>query len=689
MRVLMVGGKNTINIINTLEPRFSSGSVEFALGEKIDDMERMLNRGDYFDRAVIIEQAWTEEGFNRQEEPVRANLRKLMEIINNRCRKESTYVFLVITEEMAKIVLEETYDIRANSRIVVKEPPYAVGLFREIATQDLDNIRTALVYDFEKLYKQEMKSQRREKTSAGDIIWSKDREIEEGAGFGDKLESIHEIPLGELKEVKEEDKVAEKAEKGAEPIGILDFDEKLFEGIQEKNPEGQGGETDAEEEDIDWEEADVGWEDDLLEKLDSMEELGSEPEELGSETEGLGSEPEEVESEPEEMKGELGEVGEEPKEVEEEPKEVGEEPEEVEEELEDWKEDLLLGTGTEDTEETEESTQDVLLGMLETGETPQGVPSGFSDHMYNKKLRKDKGNKGRAGGKDEVLEEMLNTFGMRGGSLVITGAGACGTSTLAYGITNVLVKLGYNALLVDMDTVNRTQAYISKDAYEAVHSYDTENASLKLAINNVASGLYRYVNVVSPGFHILTMGLAGSILKGSEIADKRKMLQFSNIVRNHYNFIIYDMPFDMATIHAADITYTADNIIMSVGTSNWGIMKALLAIANIDNVETQELIFKRAQLCFNKFNEVKLDSVLGTKIGSIRDILIGMDRLIIELLGMEPEFEFADMEVAGIMEYSPDIEKGWFNNVQYSDTEHGYNSVLNIIRGILLGRWEE
>ena len=64
MRVLVSGGLKTDAITRAMEKAFSDGSVLFESENFIKNIENFLSRGNYFDRAIIMEQSLTENGNN-------------------------------------------------------------------------------------------------------------------------------------------------------------------------------------------------------------------------------------------------------------------------------------------------------------------------------------------------------------------------------------------------------------------------------------------------------------------------------------------------------------------------------------------------------------------------------------------------------------------------------------------------
>lgn len=276
------------------------------------------------------------------------------------------------------------------------------------------------------------------------------------------------------------------------------------------------------------------------------------------------------------------------------------------------------------------------------------------------------------------IKEDLRPFAARGNSILVTGCGGCGTSTIAFNLANIICQLGYTVLLVDMDTEERTQNYISKLNYE---SMEAEGANLMVAVNST-TGISKDVSVVRTGFHLLTMGIATDTAPVEDILHKEKIARFINLAKTSYNFVIYDVPFKETVGFLSDITYMCDNLVLTVDASNWGITKTLLSMCNIDSDDMQDTMFSRAQLVFNR--QRSLSRVLGTKVRSCYDIVKAMDKKVKELIGEDPGYHFEDLHIAGIINDDPVFEDGWFEQVQYSDTRKGQAIFLELADSIIL-----
>lgn len=310
--------------------------------------------------------------------------------------------------------------------------------------------------------------------------------------------------------------------------------------------------------------------------------------------------------------------------------------------------------------------------------------NGVGDARRSKPNKKRKKVFSRAAGNTGTneLEIIMNTFKTRGSSLVVTGGSNSGKSLVASNIANVISKMGYSVLVVDMDTCGRSQAYISKDIYDIIHSDGTDIPSLRMAVNNDSGEIGRYINVVRPGYHLLTVGLAADSERASDILDIRKINRFVNVAKSSYNVIVFDIPFDELTTTFTDILFTADNTVYVVDTCNHGIMDMTLKFSNIESDEAQSVMFNATKILFNKV--VQINSMLGYKVKTVSQILQVMDAQIHELIGVQPEFLFSQMHTCGIIQYSQAFERFWFSNSQVSDTTDGEQLFVEILTNLLV-----
>ena len=104
-------------------------------------------------------------------------------------------------------------------------------------------------------------------------------------------------------------------------------------------------------------------------------------------------------------------------------------------------------------------------------------------------------------------------------------------------------------------------------------------------------------------------------------------------------------------------------------------------MTNIEREEVQDEIFSRAKICFNKCREGV--PILGSSnYGSNKNILIKMDELVKELIGISVELRFEYMEVIKEMRFNNSYENYWFTGRAYSDDREGFIDYLNLLDSI-------
>ena len=289
-----------------------------------------------------------------------------------------------------------------------------------------------------------------------------------------------------------------------------------------------------------------------------------------------------------------------------------------------------------------------------------------------------------------LLKELLESYRGRAVSLVVTGTKGSGKSTIASNLADVVARLGYNVLLVDLDIHNRTQACISKRAYEAVHTIGSDNYALKQALNTSHRELGRYVSVLSAGLHLLTLGLASNTDDYNSLAPKEHLLRFSSLVRSDYSVIIYDVPFDIVGTYASDLVMTSDYIVLTTEYSSYSATDLMLKMTNIgENREIENVIFNRAQICFNKVHYDKPKNILGKVVNNSKDYLKTIDNQIVKLLGILPDYALEEMDTCGELAYAEHCDNGWYSSGQITNSAEGWNEYTTLLHKILLRKGDE
>lgn len=178
------------------------------------------------------------------------------------------------------------------------------------------------------------------------------------------------------------------------------------------------------------------------------------------------------------------------------------------------------------------------------------------------------------------------------------------------------------------------------------------------------------------------MGMASDSAPIEKLLHRDKFSRFINLAKTSHNFVIYDVPFKSAVGFASEFTFMADNIVITVDCSNWGITKTMLAMCNFDSDDMQQVMFNRGQLLFNK--QRVIHKVMGRKIKTATDITKVMDYKVKELLGEDPGYYFQTMRICGLINDDPSFESGWYEGTQYSDTQQGGKIFTELLKNIVL-----
>lgn len=740
MRVLLSGGKKTYNIIEGIRKKFTTSGDDFVVIEYLDDIMDMFSRGDYFDKAVIIEQSITRDGAITDEMVIRQRINKFSTDISTKVSK-GNYVFLSQEQSIASMIYDEILDIANDSAIVFMKPPYKATFFADLIVKEAAELPREWVFEPE-LYVPEVEDFGFNEGDAPSDIDTYGMELgldlqempdndlfDDGEDFGrfsDELSIDQGYDAGNFGAPDNlEDMLGgsnEQAFENTDGFGFGGFDDVFDGGFDETQQDWtSSGNSSNSSNDFDYS-YDESIETNVLDPIKQSSELPDYTEQssslYGETGNGFG----------EDMYGQQSNF----------------------EKQDDFSNEMYA---------SEQSTNDMqgFGGDMYSDETQDdyqvnmendmyGNPAGFDQQSYDRaaeasrtsrmtnmeennlnsqvpkqtmQVQRRKGirglfgkgqnnqeqyenvgsqlnnaqpvqtwkqdtqamvNKGKGSKKVNVdsIKQQLRPFASRGNNILVTGCGGCGTSTVAYNLANIINQLGYTVLLVDMDTQGRTQSYISKTNYDSI---EPDGANLMSAVNS-SNGINAQEAIVKQGFHLLTMGLGTDTAPVSELLHKEKISRFVNLAKTSHNFVIYDIPFDSATGFLSEITYMTDNLVLVADASNWGITKLMLNVCNISLDDMQDTIFSRAQLVFNRYRN--LNKLLGKKVRTAVDITKVVDMKVQELIGEDPGFHFEDLHIAGIINDDPDIENGWFDTIQYSDINKGQAIFLELLENIVL-----
>ena len=648
MKILLCGGTNTKNIETEMLKKFVSGTVQFIVTKYIEDIEGVITRGEYFDRAIIIEQGWNKDFTETDESVIRERINSFAVQCKNLGLEYVEFIFLTQTEESAVIVSEETLQIKANSIIVVKKPRYSVPFFIEMITQDIKSVHPNYVYNPDK----QLESDKEDEVASE----SEETGIEDDEGSSESEEDIDDIDTDDI-----EDELGDLG--GIEGLEEID-NEDIFDELEnlEENEENE----DEEEDSLEIDEADVELnqelkDDDLYDKED------------------FGEADNEVEGNIEEYFSDIE-------------KELGLEDEEDEEDEEVFVESTQKSEYQDGFGEcNEEDFINTAIVPEELGDKAGRTRRSSKDADAKKRFSGRGKSAGKYGkhknknGREEYIKELkdkLDILANKGTSITVTGAGGAGVSTMVSNIANILNKLGYKVMVVDLDTVNRAQAYISGDNYRCV-GHDDDN--LKNAVNSVYSrGIETYTSIVRQGMHLITTGLAEDTRELNDVIQKDKIVKFVNMLKANYDFVVYDIPFKHAIDFASDILMLSDSIAYVIDSSNWGITKAMIELSNIGDENVEDVVYNKANIIFNRGKAIV--EVMGKYVNGFQGIPAAIDKSIKELLGEDPGYHVRGMNICGVINYDEDFEKEWYGKERYSDSELGEMVFIQLINGLITGR---
>ena len=719
MRILISGGAKTQNIVAAVESRLSSSGIDFIQVPYIEDIQEIFSNGDYFDRAIITEDSWTRNKNDDDETSWRYKINAFSSSISDILSNNNvTYAIVSQTQEMAAIISEEVMSIRNNTSLVVKAPPYPVNFFVMLSTWELSQIPEKYLY-------------KPIEESGEGFDEGTDEGFEKEGNTDDNLDqSNNEFTVGDtgnnnanrlpIKQGFDDDPWQNG---GGEDEGTGDLN---WEGTGDLNWEGfdETGENNPEGFD--------GFQDDLFPNGDDQGQdwngEGFNPSDFDDENELAGtfngetgeySGEQPYDGETQEVSGEIpdwsgDDTGTTPLDEGEpsdnndyqgygpedyDPSQYGEGQEQYAPDQyapdqyapdqyapDQYAPDTYQGNqgGYSETKQPgyqDNYTQDYGPEDYKQAYEPsdyQGPTYADDDYADAKQENKSSENTNRhVELNNNQLKNIFNTFANRGTSIAITGFGGTGTSIIAYNLANVICNIRYKVLLVDFDTVNKTQSYLSSEAYEALQ---TDGASILSAVNSNA-GINAYAGIVRPGFGILAMGMASDSVDSTAFK-KDKLFRFLNQARTNYEFIIYDLPFDEAVGNLSTVTLSVDDLVLVLDTSNWGISKALIRLCNIGSDDLEENIFSHGQLLFNRYRG--LNKLFGERVKNVKAITKAMDKKLLSLIGTDNGYHFSDMYVCGLIKEDRAFEDGWYNNKQYSDTRAGFNEFTQILKDILL-----
>lgn len=714
MRIALSGGQKTINITTAIESKIQSGGDDLVTLPSIDDLIEYIDCGYKIDRVLISEQSITANGEVADVTTIRNTINGICRLLHSK-EHDAKVVFFTSYNDLAEIIYDESLEVRANSIIILKDKPYSTSFFIEILTSELDKINREWVYVPHSNEDDEWETDEDDADETGEWEDSTEDTTEsddEAEQWDDDDFDDDEFDTDEEQESNEEDTTEAWDNIGGRGLdddgewddGEFDTDDEVTEedsndtveridmtsiedaigkieddvqsdiwdnpdDTEKENTAGELDDADEEpEHEEEHDELDTVWDEDSNE---TAEQESNWDDDIADENTADDNVWEDTTDEEEPVKTDdpIENVWEET-----------EDEHEVKEDIADdaWEDDESNYANDEayaisdsiheeayDDSQDQHNIDDIYKQAEEEDRSTPKVGVGFTGRSSRKRRASDQIVNIDGGISVSELAHRMESFASRGNAIAVLGNGGTGASSVVINMANFIASMGYSVLIVDADTLHRSQSYITKEAYNAI---EAGSSDLMAAINSGAP-VERFAKVVRPGVHLLSMWMGGDCVPIEDIIKQEKLTRFINSVKSSFNFTIYDIPFSTGTTFLRDVVYTADNIVNVVDASNWGVSKFMLDCCNIASEEMQETIFNRTEIIFNKFRGI--DSIFGRKVKKLSDILRVMDDKVVDLTGVDSGMYFMNMHIVGKIDYDEKFDDQWFSNKWYSDDKHG------------------
>lgn len=331
-----------------------------------------------------------------------------------------------------------------------------------------------------------------------------------------------------------------------------------------------------------------------------------------------------------------------------------------------------------DEEENDEDASEMVADEPE--EKPVQVQNKKGKQNNRNKQTRNNQNINVSGDKLARLKEKLSIFKRNGCIITVTGGVSSGKTTVAANMANLLCKMGYSVLVVDMDTSGRGQSSINFENYEIINSGDTDKSGVMQALSSTGDRTGRFVSIIREGYHLLGTSIRADKVRAEDCLTEKYINRFLHSCQNAYNFVIIDIPFEAVLSKFEDVITVANYVILTERLNNYGIMNMMTDMTNTENEDLTEELFGKSKVLFNM--EDNCTSILGKKVQGTKQVLNMMDIRVSEILGYQLNYSFAEMNVLGVINYNNNIDKCWFTKKYYTDTTEGKNLFTELLCGV-------
>ena len=706
MNVLLLGGSRTENTVKVLEKNLRSSGVNMMTANYLSDVQEIYNRGDNFDKLIVMEQAWTYNGQYSLDsncygqETVRDQLIEFIQDLASRYCNGQQFVFIVASSDQAELIQSETVHMIGYQAVVNMPKPITAQFMVQLILKDINS------YDSEILYKpMDIAGQEEDMVESGQNQIGQQQEVQEDAdtdinwednGVNWKDNGVNWENSGvnwedngvnwensEIQftpdtgyEFNGEELVADdnsfdesdyKVNNGSDD---KEFNTEEYSDNQNENKNNslsettQGTEQDSLYDDINNGYCDLNT-NQMVEIPNEQytfnaEEFKSNPfddtqidtQQQITDYDPFSNQPDPYNNQPDPYNNQPDPYNNQPDPYNNQPDPYNNQP------------DPYNNQPQNPYEQQEYSEY-------------QGNP--YDDSEPDLRDNIDQNARNLANISTDDAAKLFAAFANRGNSIMVTGAPGAGTSTVAFQLANLLRLMNYTVLLVDFDIKGRSQTYMCQANYNAT---DHDENRLVSAVNST-SGMNQYIAIASQNLHLLNLGLDIDDKPIDQMLQKNRIMKFANQAKNGHNFVIYDVPFDFAAGHLEDITTMADNIVIVADSSTWGAMKTLLYMMNVEDEAVLETLFGKAQILFNRYRN--FPKILNEKIRKPEDILKAMDKQLQEMVGADIGYQFRSIHTCGVIPFMTQLEEGWLGKEksQWTATKEGQAIFVDILKKIV------
>lgn len=664
MKVLICAGQKTDAVVGALSRKFDNNGDAIQGVRYCEEIHEKFMLGTTYDRVVIFETAIThDEELNM--DVCRDRIEELVSNISVRGTDE-TIVFIVESEGLADVILSETFEISDREAVIQMAGPYKVTFIARAMITSVDELASEIGYkpsnnetgfdekdagseNGEELFGDTAETDGYSESTGDDI-----EDILGELGIGGGEQSSDELYGLYNNDTEKEELITEEEEDGL--YNSLEGQEDVHNTHEEVDEYDDEVNNEIYEPDINAEEGNNGYEGG---DRDYEDDTGIYDEDTADESLYTENEVDEIRdirnNKIEYVDGRTGTVG-----------------------------DLRFCTKC-----GEKLTARDARKVYMTGRCPKclGVLLKTDSHKeeeVDQSLYKD--NVDNEEYEDDIegvevsnqLKSVMKLISKKGYTICFTGCDGAGVSTTAFNSANVISAMGYSVLLIDLDTYNRAQGYLSYRVYKGT---GVSGTNLIEAVNT-DKDIMSSVVVVRSGFHALTIGIAEDLAKPEDILKEDRLSKFITESKTKYDFVVVDTKLHELSRFLKPVAYMMDDIVAVVDDSKHGIIKYMLEMTNIENEDAQYSLFSRHKVILNRYRGTK--EILGYKVRKTSELMKTLDKIVSGITGCELDIFFRDIPIVFTIPFIPEMEEYWFNKKQVSDTRKGKELFRDLVASILM-----